>query len=72
MVFVKHIFDFLSKTAAQILIKLSAYMHLSKVIQVYQIEVVCPFSIELCNELLGSYTACLFTICYYTLILSVG
>ena len=34
MIFVKHIFDFFSQTAAQILMKFDSYMHLSKVTQV--------------------------------------
>ena len=37
---VKHIFDFFSQTAAQILMKFGSYMRLSKVTQVVQINVV--------------------------------
>ena len=34
MLFVKHIFDFFSQTAAQISMKFGSYMHLGKVTQV--------------------------------------
>ena len=34
MIFVKHILDFLSQTAAQILMKFGSYIHLRKVTQV--------------------------------------
>ena len=48
MIFVKHIFDFFSQTAAQILMKFGSYVHLSNVLKLVKINVVWLIFIELC------------------------
>ena len=65
MIFFKHIFDFFSKTSAQIMMKLGSYMHLSKVAQVCSNQCCMMYFHRIMQMSFWIVTERIFTMYYY-------